>query len=312
MLSIVCPFYNEEKVVVSFFQELIPILEQTDELFEIVCINDGSQDSTLELLYSEQTMYPQIKIVDFSRNFGKEPALTAGIDLSIGDAVIPIDADLQDPPELILEFVKHWKSGFDAVLAKRSDRSSDSWMKRVSSKLFYKFNNVISDIVIPEDVGDFRLMDRKVVNALKQLPERRRFMKGLFAWVGFKTKTIEYVREERVAGESKFNGWKLWNFALEGITGFSTAPLRVWTYIGTLISLFSLCFALFILMQTLIMGVVTPGFATLIVAVLFIGGIQIMGIGLLGEYIGRIYSETKQRPNYIIRTIDGEVYNEQK
>ena len=244
--------------------------------------------------------FKNIRIINFSRNFGKEAALTAGLDKARGEAAIPIDVDLQDPPELIKELVARWREGYDVVLAKRADRTSDSFAKRVSADLFYKLNGKISNVDIPNNVGDFRLMSKRVVEALKQLPENQRFMKGLFAWVGFKTVAIEYVREKREAGQSSFNGWKLWNFALDGITSFSTLPLRIWLYIGALVSFLSFLYGSFIILKTLIFGVDLPGYASLAVIMLFLGGIQLIGIGILGEYIGRIYSESKRRPSYII------------
>ncbi len=236
-----------------------------------------------------------------SRNFGKEAALTAGLDEAHGEAVIPIDADLQDPPELIPTLISHWREGYEVVLAKRSDRLSDGFLKRKTAGLFYRLHNHISDTAIPENVGDFRLIDRAVVTALHALPERRRFMKGLFAWVGFKTATVEYARATRVAGKTKFGGWRLWNFALEGITSFSTIPLRVWTYLGTSFAVIGFLYALFIIVRVLVFGKDTPGFASLLVAILFLGGVQLIGIGVIGEYIGRIYIESKQRPIYIVR-----------
>ena len=207
---------------------------------------------------------------------------------------------MQDPPELIKELVARWREGYDVVLAKRADRTSDSFAKRVSADLFYKLNGKISNVDIPNNVGDFRLMSKRVLEALKQLPENQRFMKGLFAWVGFKTFVIEYVREKREAGQSSFNGWKLWNFALDGITSFSTLPLRIWLYVGALVSFLSFLYGSFIILKTLIFGVDLPGYASLAVIMLFLGGIQLIGIGILGEYIGRIYSESKRRPSYII------------
>ena len=275
-------------------------MTQINEPYEIVFINDGSRDNTLNVLLNAKQNFKNIRIINFSRNFGKEAALTAGLDKARGEAAIPIDVDLQDPPELIKELVARWREGYDVVLAKRADRTSDSFAKRVSADLFYKLNGKISNVDIPNNVGDFRLMSKRVVEALKQLPENQRFMKGLFAWVGFKTFVIEYVREKREAGQSSFNGWKLWNFALDGITSFSTLPLRIWLYIGALVSFLSFLYGSFIILKTLIFGVDLPGYASLAVIMLFLGGIQLIGIGILGEYIGRIYSESKRRPSYII------------
>lgn len=231
--------------------------------------------------------------------------MTAGLDMARGDAVIPLDADLQDPPSLIAEMLAAWQAGAEVVLARRADRAADSMMKRKSASWFYRLHNRLSHTQIPENVGDFRLMDRVVVAALRQLPERQRFMKGLFAWVGFKTVTIDYVRAERAAGDSKFTGFALWNFAMEGFTSFSTAPLKIWTYVGALGALGTFAYGAFIVVRTLIFGTDVAGYASLLVAVLFFGSMQLMSIGLLGEYIGRIYVETKQRPTYLIRKIHG-------
>lgn len=299
-ISIIAPCYNEEETIEPFLRRIEEILTQINEPYEIVFINDGSRDNTLNVLLNAKQNFKNIRIINFSRNFGKEAALTAGLDKARGEAAIPIDVDLQDPPELIKELVARWREGYDVVLAKRADRTSDSFAKRVSADLFYKLNGKISNVDIPNNVGDFRLMSKRVVEALNQLPENQRFMKGLFAWVGFKTVAIEYVREKREAGQSSFNGWKLWNFALDGITSFSTLPLRIWLYIGALVSFLSFLYGSFIILKTLIFGVDLPGYASLAVIMLFLGGIQLIGIGILGEYIGRIYSESKRRPSYII------------
>ena len=300
IISIIAPCYNEEETIEPFLRRIEEILTQINEPYEIVFINDGSRDNTLNVLLNAKQNFKNIRIINFSRNFGKEAALTAGLDKARGEAAIPIDVDLQDPPELIKELVARWREGYDVVLAKRAERTSDSFAKRVSADLFYKLNGKISNVDIPNNVGDFRLMSKRVVEALKQLPENQRFMKGLFAWVGFKTVAIEYVREKREAGQSSFNGWKLWNFALDGITSFSTLPLRIWLYIGALVSFLSFLYGSFIILKTLIFGVDLPGYASLAVIMLFLGGIQLIGIGILGEYIGRIYSESKRRPSYII------------
>jgi len=252
-------------------------------------------------LLDARQQYPGIVVLNLSRNFGKEAALTCGIDYAGGKAVIPIDVDLQDPPELITEMLKLWHQGFDVVLAQRVDRSADHVMKRKTAEWFYLLHNAISDSPIPPNVGDFRLMDRKVVEALKALPERRRFMKGLFAWVGFRQAVIPYSREARQAGMSKFSGWHLWNFALEGITSFSTAPLRIWTYLGLCIALVAFAYGTFIVGRVLLLGRDMPGYASLITVILFLGGVQLIGLGVLGEYLGRIYLETKGRPVYIVR-----------
>ena len=271
-------------------------------------INDGSKDNTLELLKAQKEIYSDksnldIKIVNLSRNFGKEAAMSAGFSVASGEAIVPMDADLQDPPELIAKFVELWRQGYDVVLAKRNDRQEDSFAKRFSSSLFYKLNNKISDVKLPDNVGDFRLFTRKVLNAINSLPENQRFMTGIFAWVGFRSITIEYEEQERIAGSSKFNGWKLWNFALQGITGFGTLPLRIWTYIGFIVSFLAFIYASFLILRTLIMGIDLPGYASLVVIILFLGGLQLIGVGILGEYVGRIYMESKRRPPFIIDEI---------
>jgi len=304
LISLVVPCYNESACIEVFFREVSPVLAAIPEAdYEIVCVNDGSSDDTLRLLVEVAEKDPRVRVVDLSRNFGKEAAMTAGIDVARGDAVIPFDADLQDPPEAILDLVAKWREGFDVVIAKRSERATDTLAKRGTAALFYRVHNAISDIKIPENAGDFRLMSRQAVAALQQLPENRRFMKGLFAWVGFKTASIEYVRKPRVAGKTKFSGWKLWNFAMEGITSFSTLPLRIWTYIGGITAIFALCYAAFLILRTTIHGVDVPGYASTITAVLFLGGIQLIGIGVIGEYVGRMYVESKRRPVYIVRKV---------
>jgi glycosyltransferase involved in cell wall biosynthesis len=299
-ISIVVPCYNEAGVIDVFLQEMFAVLERLGRDFEILFVNDGSRDNTLDVLIEKSKAHDEIRVLNLARNFGKEAALTAGIDHAQGEVVVPIDVDLQDPPELILDFVREYEAGYDVVLGKREDRTTDTAAKRISAEFFYKMHNKISDIQIPQNVGDYRLMSRRVVEALKQLPETQRFMKGIFAWLGFKTTTVNYKRDERKAGESSFNGWKLWNFALDGITSFSTAPLRVWLYVGSVLSLIAFVYGSWIVLKTLMFGVDSPGYASIITIVLFLGGIQLMGIGILGEYIGRIYLESKRRPIYIV------------
>jgi len=299
-ISIVCPCFNEEEVVGHFIENIKEVLEKSRKSYEIIFIDDGSTDNTLNSLIEYKKNHKHIRILELSRNFGKEVALTAGIDASLGETVVPIDADLQDPPEIILDFIKKYEEGYDVVIGKRSDRTTDSFSKRFLAESFYKVHNKISDVSIPNNVGDYRLISRKVVDSIKKLPESQRFMKGIFAWVGYKTAIVEYKRAERVAGHSSFNGWKLWNFALEGITSFSTIPLRIWLYIGALISALSFIYGSIIIIKTLIFGVDAAGYASILTVVLFLGGVQLMGIGILGEYIGRIYIETKKRPIYII------------
>ncbi|MBR8303901.1 glycosyltransferase family 2 protein [Burkholderia dolosa] len=302
LVSLVVPFYNEGEAVERFFDVVIPLLSGIDAIrFEIVCVNDGSRDDTLERLIRVGTRDRRVRVIDLTRNFGKEAALTAGLDEAIGDAVIPLDADLQDPPTLIPVMIEHWRDGAEVVAAKRSNRACDSFAKRTAAALYYRVHNMLSDVKLPENVGDFRLMDRKVVNALRSLPERHRFMKGLFAWVGYRTVIVEYQREPRSTGHSKFSGWKLWNFALEGITSFSTVPLRSWTYIGVGIAALAFLYGTFIVCRTLLFGNPVLGYPSLVSITLFIGGIELVGIGVVGEYIGRIYDESKQRPVYLIR-----------
>jgi len=300
IISLISPLYNEQEVIDDFLKSISKVLKETELSYELLLVDDGSEDSTLEILLQFKEKYQELRIIRLSRNFGKEAALTAGLDHALGDVVIPIDCDLQDPPELIHEMIKKWREGYDVVLAKRADRSNDQVVKRVTAELFYKVHNKIAATEVPENVGDYRLMTRKVVDALKQLPENQRFMKGLFAWAGFKTATIEYTREKRVAGRSSFNSWKLWNLALEGITSFSTVPLRIWMYLGLFFSIFSFIYGSFIIFRTLILGVDVPGYASLLTSVLFIGGIQLLGIGVIGEYLGRMYQEVKKRPIYLV------------
>jgi polyisoprenyl-phosphate glycosyltransferase len=302
LLSLVVPFYNEEEMIERFFAATLPVLEALDGLsFEVVCVNDGSRDSTLCQLLARSDADRRVRVIDLTRNFGKEAALSAGLDEALGDILIPFDADLQDPPRVIVQLVEKWREGNDVVLARRSNRDSDSFLKRRTAAMFYRMHNAVCDTRIPENVGDFRLITREVANALKKLPETRRFMKGLFAWVGYRTAMVDYVREPRAAGETKFSGWKLWNFALEGFTSFSTLPLRVWTYIGSMVALGAFIYAGFLIIRTLIQGVAVPGYASILTVVLLLGGVQLIGIGVLGEYIGRIYAESKKRPVYLVK-----------
>lgn len=303
-LSLIVPVFNEAESIVFFLNKVSEVFKNTKSIhLEIIFINDGSVDDTLNVLLECQKIFYGLKIIDLSRNFGKEAALTAGLMEAKGDIIVPIDVDLQDPPEIIFEMINKWKEGYEVVLGCRVNRDSDSWSKRASASWFYRIHNKIAKPKIPENVGDFRLMDRSVVETIKKLPESHRFMKGLFAWVGFRTAQIEYTRSERIAGSTKFNGWKLWNFALEGITSFSSAPLRIWTYFGLLVSIISFAFAINIALRVIIQGVVVPGYASLIVAISFLGGLQLIGIGVIGEYLGRTYIEAKRRPIFIIRRI---------
>jgi glycosyltransferase involved in cell wall biosynthesis len=303
-VSLVVPVFNEEMSIALFLETVSAVLARENLRYEMIFVNDGSRDATLEVLRAEKAGDDSIRILSLSRNFGKDAAMTAGIDHASGDVVIPIDVDLQDPPELIGRFVERWRRGADMVYGVRSSRASDGRMKRASAGLFYKIFNLISPVQIPSNAGDYRLMDRRVVDELKKLRERGRFMKGLMAWPGFKTESVEFERVQRAAGQTSWNYWKLWNFALDGITSFSTAPLRLWLYVGMMISLLSFLYAGFIIVHFVLRGGDVPGYPSLIVAIMFFGGIQLISIGLIGEYIGRIYHEIKGRPVYIIDTIE--------
>lgn len=304
-LSIVVAAYNEEEVLDIFFARLEEVLAGIGESYEIICVNDGSRDRTAEILRDACRRDPRIKVINLARNFGKELAMTAGLDHASGDAVVPLDADLQDPPELIADFVRLWREGNHVVYAVRNARDSDSWMKRTTAAAFYAVLNKVSNVQIPENAGDFRLMDRQVVEALKQLRERNRFMKGLFSWVGFRQTSIEYERPRRAAGETKFNYWRLWNFALDGITGYSTAPLRVAGYFGLIFAIVAMIYGLYLLLRTMILGADVPGYASTMVAVIFMGGMQLVVLGIIGEYLGRLYNEAKHRPLYIVESALG-------
>ncbi|MFF6009058.1 glycosyltransferase [Rahnella sp. R3(2024)] len=300
-ISLVVPVFNEEDTIPIFYKEVREYVEFSQHVVEIVFINDGSKDSTESIINGLALSDKNVKAINFTRNFGKEPALFAGLEHASGDAVIPIDVDLQDPITVIPELIEKWLAGADMVLAKRFDRSSDGHIKRKTAEMFYKLHNKISTPKIEENVGDFRLMSREVVENIKLLPERNLFMKGVLSWVGGKTDVVQYRRAERVAGTSKFNGWKLWNLALEGITSFSTFPLRMWTYIGLLVAGFSFLYGAWMIFDTIAFGNPVKGYTSLLVSILFLGGIQLIGIGVLGEYIGRIYTESKQRPRYIVK-----------
>ncbi|BAZ45789.1 family 2 glycosyl transferase [Chondrocystis sp. NIES-4102] len=300
-ISIIVPLYNESDNIEYLFTRLITVVEEIGAIYEIICINDGSKDNTLDKLLQLHQQNSAIKIINLARNFGKEIALTAGLDYASGAAVIPIDADLQDPPELIKQLIVKWREGYDVVYATRRSRQGETWLKEITAKAFYQTIAKMSPVAIPANTGDFRLLDRKVVEAIKQLPERTRFMKGLFAWVGYKQTSILFDRQVRYAGRSTWNYWKLWNLAIDGITSFSLLPLKIWSYIGVIISLISFFYALFLIIRTLLLGIDVPGYASLMVAILFLGGIQLITLGVLGEYLGRVYEEVKGRPLYLVR-----------
>jgi len=309
LLSLVVPVFNEEESI-DIFLDTVPALMERDGLrFEIVFVNDGSRDNTLAHLLDRGVSERRMRIVNLSRNFGKEAALTAGIDHARGDVIVPMDIDLQDPPELIEPFMARWREGYDVVYGVRTQRPWDTAAKRLSAGWFYRIFNSLSPVRIPEHVGDFRLVDRRAVEVLRQLPERNRFMKGLFAWVGFNAVGVPYERPQRAAGASKFNLWRLWNFALDGVVSFSTAPLRAWFYVGVVIAAIAVLYALFIVTRVLLFGIDTPGYASLLIAVLLMGAIQLLSLGIIGEYLGRLFLEVKSRPIYVVEGIyeDGEV-----
>ena len=302
-VSLLVPMYNEQESLPLFWERTQAVLEKEKSVkFEYVFVDDGSRDNTPVLLRELAEKYPFVKVVTLSRNFGKEAALTAGLaQAAKQDAVVVLDADLQDPPELIIPFVEKFNEGYDTVYAARQDRSSDSFLKRTTAKSFYKVYNYLADRPIPEDAGDCRLISKRVAEAVLQLPERERFLKGIFSWVGFKTTSVPYVRPERAAGTTKWNYWKLWNFALSGITASGSLPLKLWTYFGFGVSLFAFLYALVIVAKKLFLGNPVSGYSSLMVTILFFSGVQLISLGIIGEYLSRIFVETKARPAYIIK-----------
>jgi glycosyltransferase involved in cell wall biosynthesis len=301
LVSVVVPFHDEQDNVLALHTRLCGVLDGAGLTWELVCVNDGSRDGTLAALVDLAREDARVRVYDLSRNFGKEAALTAGLDQARGSVAIPFDADLQDPPELIPALITTWREGFDVVNAVREAREGEGWLKQSSAHWFYRVMNRLSVIEIPRDTGDFRLLSRTALEALRQMPERRRFMKGMFVWVGFRTASVTYRRAGRQAGRTSWTYWRLWNFALEGITSFSQVPLRIASYIGLAVALVSLLYALFLIVRTLIIGNPVSGYPSLMVAILFLGGMQLVALGVIGEYVGRVYEETKQRPIYIIQ-----------
>ena len=302
MISVVVPVKDEEAAIKSFVTRLAPILEAlAGEAWEILFIDDGSTDMTIAAVAALRTQYQRVRMLSLSRNFGKEAALSAGLDHASGEAVVPMDVDLQDPPEVLTEMVAKWREGYDVVYGVRRSRASDRIGKRVSAGLFYRVHNWLSRDQIPEHAGDFRLLDRRVVDVIRAMPERNRFMKGLFAWSGFRQVGIEYDRVEREIGRTKFSYWKLWTLAIDGITSSSTMPLRVWSYVGGTVAFVALAYAAWVVINTLVFGSRVAGYPSLFVAVTFLGGVQLLSLGVLGEYVGRILIETKQRPLYLVR-----------
>lgn len=311
LLSVVVPVHNEAGGIEPFLARARLVLEAVTApfgpaaTFEILFVDDGSNDATLEELHAARAADPRVRIVVLSRNFGKDTALAAGLQHAAGAAVIPIDVDLQDPPEVIPQLVERWLAGYDVVGARRADRSADSWLKRATARAFYRVFNRMAERPILADAGDFRLLSRAVVDELNRLPERARFMKALYAWVGFRHCHVDYVREDRHSGASKWRYWRLWNFAIDGITSSTTAPLRVWTYLGALTALSAFGYAGFLIARTLLLGVDVPGYASLMVIVLMLGGVNLLSLGVIGEYLGRTYTEVKGRPLYIVRSLHG-------
>lgn len=300
-LSVVVPVFNEQEVLPEFHARMSAVLDGLSLAAKVIYVNDGSTDATLETIRRLAEHDARVMLLDLSRNFGKEIALTAGLDHADTDAVVVIDADLQDPPELIPELVAHWLDGYDVVYAKRTCRKGESAAKRLTAFLFYRLIQKMSRVRIPEDTGDFRLLSRRAVHAVCQMREQHRFMKGMFAWIGYPQKAVPYQRAPRHAGTSKWNYWKLWNFALEGITSFSSIPLKIATYIGLCSASGALVYGLYIVVRTLMVGNPVPGYPSLLTAVMFLGGLQLFSIGVIGEYLARMFDESKQRPLYFLK-----------
>lgn len=300
-LSVIVPVHNESAVLAEFHSRMRQVMEDTGCDYEMLYVDDGSTDDSVGLLSAIRDDDDRVAIIELSRNFGKEVALSAGLDHAAGDAIIIIDADLQDPPELVPTFLREWRNGYDVVYGRRVDRRGDSRTKIFTAKWFYRILNYLSDVEIPADVGDFRLLSRRAVDALVSLPERHRYMKGLYAWIGFPQKSIPYVRQPREAGQTKWNYWRLWNFALEGITSFSTVPLKLATYMGAVTSTVAIVYGLFLLVRTLIWGNPVPGYPSLIIVMLFLGGVQLICLGIIGEYLARTYQESKARSLYLVK-----------
>lgn len=305
LVSIIIPVYNEEDSIDLFYKKIKSLLRIAEYNFEIIFVDDGSLDATLACIRSLHEQDHRIKAIEFSRNYGKEHALAAGFRAASGDAVIPMDVDLQDPPELVHIFLEKWSQGYDTVIGVRRSRTTDSFLKRKSAKIFYNFYNIVCGKHLVSNAGDFRLLDRKCVDALNRLPERVRFTKGMYAWIGFKQYCVPYDRPPRAKGKSKWNGWKLWNFALDGITSFSSLPLRIWSYLGGVVSFLGFGYAAWLALRTLIWGVDVPGYASLMVVLLCLGGLILFSLGIIGEYLGRVFEEIKGRPLYVIRSTIG-------
>lgn len=300
-ISILIPAYNEQETLELLYTRLKKLADNNKYYdFEFLFVNDGSRDETLEIIKKYTKTDNRIAYVNLSRNFGKEIAMIAGFDHVTGDATVIIDADLQDPPELIPKMIKYWEDGYDDIYAKRNSRQGETWFKKASSQWFYRILQKSTNIPIQIDTGDFRLLDRRCVEALKQIRESQRYTKGMFSWIGYKKKEITYDRDPRVAGDSKWNYFKLFNFAIDGITSFTTAPLRISSFFGFIISLIAFIFIIVIIVKTLLFGDSVSGYPSLMAVILFLGGLQLLSLGIIGEYIGRIFNETKQRPLYFV------------
>jgi polyisoprenyl-phosphate glycosyltransferase len=305
VLSVVIPCYNESANVPALFARLTPVLDDLGVTWEVVCVNDGSRDDTVERLLAVRAADPRVKVVDLSRNFGKEAALSAGLAAAAGDAVVPMDADLQHPPERIADLIARWREGYDVVVAVRDARVGQSFRHRLFAHAFYWVFDHLSDVRLPREAGDFRLMDRRVVDTINRMPERTRFMKGIFAWVGFRQTSIVYEQGERAGGDTKWSFRNLLRLSIDGLTAFSTFPLRVWSLIGLVISGFAFVYIVVRLLRTLFFGIDVPGYESLLMTILFLGGIQLITLGVIGDYLGRVFNEVKGRPLYIVREAHG-------
>jgi len=302
-ISVVAPAYNEQEVLGEFHRRVTDVMIGIGCPYEIVLVNDGSRDTTLQLMHALRERDPHVTVVDLSRNFGKEIALSAGLDHTKGDVVVVLDSDLQDPPELIPAMLEGWREGYDVIYGTRTVRDGETWFKKLTAKYFYRIIKQVSRVDIPKDTGDFRLMSRRAVVALSGLREEHRFMKGLFAWIGFPSRPLAYRRDPRAAGETKWNYWKLWNFAIEGITSFTVAPLKVSTYAGVAIATFAMLYAIVVITKALLFSDPVRGYPSLMAVILFLGGVQLISVGLLGEYVGRIFNEVKRRPLYLLNRL---------
>lgn len=306
-ISILIPCYNEEQSLPLLYPELVKLMsDNPDYEWELMFVNDGSKDDTLSVLQRLRQQDSRVNYVDLSRNFGKEAAMLAGFDHVTGDCMVIIDADLQHPPTLIPEMIKWWEQGYDDVYAKRKTRGKESWLRKRLSLLFYQILQRSSRFNVLQNVGDFRLLDRSCINALKMLRESERYTKGMYSWIGFKKKDVEFEQGDRIAGESSWSYKQLFSFAIDGITSFTSAPLRISTIIGFVVSLCAFLYMIYVFIKSLIYGDPVQGYPTLVILILFLGGIQLLSLGIIGEYIGRIYNETKNRPDYIVREVNGE------